>query len=153
MQQLEHRVPPPLVALACLALGVILRWAFPSLSFTLPGHYVWVAMFVGAGFALGRAAFQSFARAETTFSPVRPDRTSTLVTTGVYAWTRNPMYVSLALVLFGLLLALGNLASLLAVVALVAYLDRFQIQPEERILRGLLGDEYEEYLRAVRRWI
>lgn len=110
-------------------------------------------MFVVAGFALARSALRDFAKAETTFSPIHPDRTSQLVTTGVYAWTRNPMYVGLALALFGALLALKNAGSLLGVVALVMFLDRFQIRPEERVLTEKLGEPYQAYLRAVRRWI
>lgn len=153
MQALENRIPPPLVAVTFAVLGLGLSTAFPTLRFHLPFHELWAFVLVGLGFAIAFSATRAFSKAETTIDPTRPERASALVTEGVFAWTRNPMYLGLATVLGGLMLAMGNYASLLAVPGLVLFLDRLQIQPEERILRTKLGEPYARYLETVRRWV
>jgi protein-S-isoprenylcysteine O-methyltransferase Ste14 len=76
-----------------------------------------------------------------------------MVTTGIYRFSRNPMYVGFALVLVGWACFVANLVAMLLVLAFVVYLNRFQIEPEERVLSARFGDEYRTYLRAVRRWL
>ena len=84
---------------------------------------------------------------------MKPETTASIVTTGIYRVTRNPMYLGLAFVLMGWATYLANLAALLLVPAFVAYMTRFQIKPEERALLAKFGLSFAEYLAAVRRWI
>jgi protein-S-isoprenylcysteine O-methyltransferase Ste14 len=67
--------------------------------------------------------------------------------------SRNPMYVGLLLLLAGWALHLSHPLALLGLPAFVAYMNRFQIAPEERALRAKFGPAYEDYARAVRRWL
>ena len=94
-----------------------------------------------------------FMRARTTINPLRPQNTSALVTSGIYRFTRNPMYLGLALVLLGWSAFLCAAIALLGPVAFAAYVTRFQIVPEERVLLAKFGATYSEYLSRVRRWI
>jgi len=82
-----------------------------------------------------------------------PRKTTSLVTTGIFSWTRNPMYLGLAAALVGWAAFLSAAWSLLGPVLFVLYIDRFQIQPEERVLTELFGAEYTNYARRVRRWL
>ena len=84
---------------------------------------------------------------------MRPQNTSSLVTRGIYGFTRNPMYLGLALALLGWAAFLSAAWPLLGPPLFVAYVNIFQIRPEERVLSGLFGDEYTRYTRRVRRWI
>ena len=76
-----------------------------------------------------------------------------LVTYGIYRITRNPMYVGLMLVLLGWAAFLASPVSLAGPVAFIAYITRFQIKLEERILLGKFGSEYKSYMLSVRRWV
>ncbi|WP_422879670.1 methyltransferase family protein [Noviherbaspirillum cavernae] len=95
----------------------------------------------------------SFRRASTTVNPVSPGAATSLVSAGIYAFTRNPMYLGFLLGLSGWAVYLSNAAAFLALPFFVLYLNRFQIAPEERALQTLFGGEFSAYRGRVRRWI
>ena len=84
---------------------------------------------------------------------MKPQAASSLVVAGVYKITRNPMYLGLSLVLVGWAVFLWSAWALLGPVVFVAYISRFQIAPEERVLASLFGSEYSAYKTKVRRWL
>ncbi len=153
MRALENRVPPPVLV---LALGAMMAAAL-----LLPGAPVvpaaarWglAAALFGAAGLFGFPAFAAFGKARTTINPVRIEQASSLVTTGVYRFTRNPMYVALALLLCAWAAGLGRALPWIGPVVFIAFINRFQIIPEERVLTEKFGDAYEEYRRSVRRWL
>ena len=157
MNALELKVPPPVVAL-CLAL---LMWlvASPALpgasSFDLPfGLRASLAValaLIGQGISI--AGIVSFRRARTTINPLKPDAASALVRSGIFRFTRNPMYLGLLLTLVGWAVWLWSPAALLFLPVFVLYIDRFQIGPEERVLATLFGAEYAAYRGSVRKWV
>ena len=106
---------------------------------------------LGQGIAMSGVV--AFRRARTTINPVRASEASSLVNSGVYRLTRNPMYLGWALTLLAWALYLGNLIALVFVPIFVWYITRFQIKPEERILSELFGTEFVSYSSKVRRWI
>ena len=153
LRSLETLIPPPLVA----ALMALTMWlATPAGSgFGAPW---WLRLGLALAIALvggviAAAGARSFKRAKTTVSPLKPDRTSALVTGGIFERTRNPMYVGLALVLVGVCTWLWWLPALAGPALFAAYITRFQIQPEERVLAAKFAADYEGYRRRVRRWI
>jgi protein-S-isoprenylcysteine O-methyltransferase Ste14 len=153
MRWLEHLVPPPLVA---LSIGFAM-WA--ASRFTQPAEAP-LALRIGvaaalalAGLGFDIAGFLAFRRAGASIDPHRIDKGEALVTQGVYRYTRNPMYLGLALVLFGYAVYLIRPVDFLGPLAFLAYITRFQILPEERVMARKFGARYEAYTRAVRRWI
>jgi protein-S-isoprenylcysteine O-methyltransferase Ste14 len=153
MSTLELKVPPDVVALAVAGLMWLASTVTPSLNW--PGSWqvpVAILLFV-AGIALIVLARIAFAKADTTFSPLAPERSSRLVTTGVYRLTRNPMYLGTFFALLALAARLSNPAAAIAALLYVAYMNHFQIRPEEGVLRERFGSTYEAYTRRVRRWI
>ena len=153
MRILELRLPPAAVlALFVLAVSGLGRW-LPSgnLPFAGSGALALAAVMAGVGLAL--AGIVAFRRAGTTVDPRAPGRATALVDGGVYRWTRNPMYLGMALALLGVALWWTSLPGIALVGGFCAYLTRFQIMPEERALHGLLGEPYAVYLRRVRRWL
>lgn len=119
----------------------------------------WLARTVAAGglfvvaVAFGLLAVRAFVGAATTINPVQIDRASSLVTTGVYAWTRNPMYVALALLLTSWAAWLGQGLLLLGPIAFALFITRFQIVPEEQVLAAKFGEAYDRYRNLVPRWL
>nr|WP_255612533.1 isoprenylcysteine carboxylmethyltransferase family protein [Alcanivorax sp. 1008] len=110
-----------------------------------------VLVLMGAGVSL--AGVVSFRRARTTVNPLKPEKTSSLVCSGIYRVTRNPMYLGFLLVLIGWAVMLGSAFAVLGPVLFVVYISRFQILPEERVLQNLFGDEFTAYQARVRRWL
>ena len=153
MQRLEHMVPPPLVALI-VALGMwgaARAYAPLDLPVTLR---IGLALLVGAaGLAVAVTGFLTFRRLGANIDPLHIDRGDVLVTSGVYRFTRNPMYLGMTLVLCGYALWLARPISALGPVLFVAFITWLQILPEERAMRAKFGAAYEAYMRATRRWI
>jgi protein-S-isoprenylcysteine O-methyltransferase Ste14 len=98
-------------------------------------------------------AFFQFWRAHTTINPHRPESATTLVTSGVYAWTRNPMYLGLAVLLLGWAIKLGTLTPLVLAPLFIPLMQNVQIRPEEHALRALFGEDYARYCLRVNRWL
>jgi protein-S-isoprenylcysteine O-methyltransferase Ste14 len=142
------RIPPPILTLI-LALGMSPMGAGDGSVWRTT---VALVAFVLAG-AFGFPALRAFRRAATTIDPVQVDRASALVTGGIYRATRNPMYVSLTLLLVAWALWLGGWWVWAGPVALVLWLDRFQIRPEERAMEARFGAAYLRYKAQVRRWL
>ena len=153
MDALELKVPPPIVALVA-ALGM---WAISRLTFAfevdvaLRTAVAVVIALIGGAFDV--AGIASFRRARTTLNPMKPEAASSLVTGGIYRVARNPMYVGLLFLLVAWAAFLWAPWAILGPVLFVAYMNRFQIGPEERALMGAFGDEYARYKSAVRRWL
>lgn len=153
MAFLDLKIPPPIVALACAGLAWVLAHYTPGLLIPFPGQ-VWIAAaFVLAGIALDLSGLVVFRKARTTINPLAPGKSTAIVQTGPYAFTRNPMYLGMASVLLGYCIYLAHPLSALAVAFFCAYITRFQIIPEERLLLGKFGEAYARYKDAVRRWI
>jgi protein-S-isoprenylcysteine O-methyltransferase Ste14 len=153
MKSLELKIPPlPLAAGFGMLMWAIDRWVPVHIDMSLART---VVALVTLGLAVGIVvvAVIGFRRARTTVDPFHPEAASTIVTTGIYRITRNPMYLGFLLALIALAVFLGNLASALLPIVFVIYMNRFQIGPEERALLTRFGASYEAYLRSVRRWI
>src|SRR6266581_6105525 len=153
MSELELKVPPPIVA---LVLG-LLMWLTPTVAGLVQMPYLarvfCAVVLVCIGQSIGIAGMVAFRRAKTTVNPIKASLASSLVTGGVFRYTRNPMYVGLLLTLLAWAVFLANPLAVLWVVVYVLYITRFQIIPEERVLASLFGAEYEAYKGRVRRWV
>jgi len=98
-------------------------------------------------------AFFQFWRAHTTINPHRPESATKLVTSGVYAWTRNPMYLGLSVLLLGWAINLGTLTPLVLAPLFIPLIRHVQIGPEEHALRARFGEDYARYCQRVNRWL
>ena len=151
--RLEHRVPPPIVGAIAAALMLGVAWVAPALTLSLPWRLPIAVVIAVAGLALGLVAVGHFRRARTTVDPLNPGKASALVAGGIYRFTRNPMYLGMATLLLAWAVYLSNVAALAGLALFVAYMNRFQIEPEERALKARFGEEFEAYCRRVRRWL
>jgi protein-S-isoprenylcysteine O-methyltransferase Ste14 len=153
MRTLELRVPPPVVALlVALAMWGVSHDAVASGASVLLRLPLAIAL-VSVGVAFDLSALVAFRRAKTTVNPMKPQSASTMVASGVYRVSRNPMYVGLIFMLGGWAAFLWTWWALLGPFAFAAYIARFQIAPEEKALSTLFGAEYLAYRSQVRRWL
>jgi protein-S-isoprenylcysteine O-methyltransferase Ste14 len=155
MQALALRMPPA----ALTVLTAFGMWAtaeaFPTLDVPLPP--LWRAgigvLLVAVGIGVALAGVGEFRRAATTVNPFSPEASAHLVTGGVYRYSRNPMYLGMLLGLAGWAVALAHLTAPLWLMLYAAYMNRFQIAPEERALAERFGPVFADYRRRVRRWL
>lgn len=144
-------VPPPLIFILALALGYVLQRRWPL---TAPPR--WLAVWVGgalivAAVIIGIFALVEFRRAGTSIFPFRP--TTTLITSGPFSWSRNPLYLSLSLGYLGAALALEWTWSIVLLIPALISLHYGAVVLEERYLERRFGDLYAEYRQRVRRWL
>jgi len=139
------------------ATAALLMWLvalpLPSLDLDLPARNAVAAGFVFLALIVGAAAIYGFRKARTTIHPMKPHESSALVTGGVYRATRNPMYLAMLLILVAWAYVVANLAALAILPLFMAYLNRFQIAPEENALQARFGAAFANYRCRVRRWL
>lgn len=153
MNTLELKVPPPVLVALCMLLMWGVSRLFPGLDWTIPGSVALAGLLAVAGVLIAVAGVMNFRQAKTTASPTAPERSTVLVRSGIYRSSRNPMYLGLALVLAAWAVWLQSPMAFLVLPGFVLYINRFQIRPEERLLREKFGSEYTRYCQAVRRWL
>lgn len=150
---LELKVPPVVAVILFAVVMAGVARLLPMLSFVLPGRLELAIALTLAGIVMSLVGILAFRRHQTTINPLNPGAATAIVTTGVYRFTRNPMYVGFVLILAGWAAFLANMGAVLGVPLCVAYLTQFQIKPEERILLDKFGGSFEDYRARVRRWI
>ena len=153
MRALELKIPPVVVFLVAAAAAWALARQFPQTGFPVPAKNIFAGLLLTFGIVVSVSAILRFREHETTVHPSKPEEASAIVTTGVYRFTRNPMYLGMVFALTAWGIKLGNLLSLACVPLFVAYMTVFQIRAEERTLRSLFGEPYDEYRKNVRRWL
>jgi protein-S-isoprenylcysteine O-methyltransferase Ste14 len=153
MQWLELRIPPPLVWLVIAGAMFGVAYSAPSLSFTLTGSSALALALVLLGGALAVAGVIAFRNQRTTVNPLTPGASSSVVSSGVYRVSRNPMYLGFLLALAGWAVYLSNAGAALLLPVFVAYMTQYQIKPEERALLAKFGSEFAQYMSRVRRWL
>ena len=153
MPSLELKIPPPIVAVAFGVCMWLVTFVTPKFDLHLKARIAIAVSLVLVGQAISVSGMLAFRKAKTTINPVNPTKATSLVKSGIYRYTRNPMYVGLSITLLGWAVYLASLASALLVPLFILYISRFQIEPEERVLSTLFGPEFGAYKQAVRRWL
>jgi protein-S-isoprenylcysteine O-methyltransferase Ste14 len=145
------RVPPPLIYLLPLASGLLLdrKAHLPFLPRSVARLLGWPL--VGGGVMLSGWAFRTLWAAETTLRPDKP--VSKLTQEGPFRYSRNPIYLSDAMIYAGIAVLRNSLWAILLLPLAVFVIEREVIGREERYLEGTFGEEYLDYKRRVRRWI
>lgn len=149
---MKLKIPPAVVFLFFAVLMYLLAKLLPVGDFNFFGRrYLTSALFVLA-IVIGIISLYQFYKAKTSVDPTVPSKASRLVTGGMYKFSRNPMYLAMLLILLALGLKLGNAFNTITAAFFVAYMNKYQIGPEEEILSRLFGKEYKYYCSRVRRW-
>lgn len=153
MNALALKVPPVAQVIITAAAMYGVSKMVPALTFSLNGSTALAVALGVMGLSLGIIGVTQFRIAQTTPNPQALEKVSSLVTSGVYQYSRNPMYVGLVLILLGWAFYLSHLLAFVLLPIFILYMTRFQIQPEERMMAQKFGKTYQDYLNKVRRWI
>lgn len=158
------RFPPPLLFALWLLAGLAMDRLVPLDGLAMLPPFAWIgpgtpagwrllagAPLVALGVALDLWAIVSFRRAHTTVLPW--GRASFLVPEGPYRFSRNPMYVGMALAYLGLAIVFASWWALAFLPPVLAILARFVVRKEEAHLEARFGDGYRQYRDRVRRWL
>lgn len=144
------KIPPPVLTLLALFIMYVCTYLIPLWQFK--SSWIVAIPFITIAIVVGFLAVLALVKADTTISPFVPQQTARLVTRGIYQYSRNPMYVSLLLVLIAAIFLYGELSTILGLIIFVLVVNHYQIKPEEKVLLQLFGEDYVQYCRQVRRW-
>ncbi len=145
---------PPLIFLAGLLLGLALDYLLPLRFDLLPtglARWIIAAVLIIAGLAPFAAGIRNFLRAGTPVPTNEPTRA--LVTTGIHAWTRNPIYVGFFLIYLGIAVAARSPWILILIIPVALVMRYGVVAREEAYLERLFGEPYRAYKARVRRWL
>jgi protein-S-isoprenylcysteine O-methyltransferase Ste14 len=150
MRWARRIIPPGWLLLALLASAALHHW-LPLAQVLQPPFNRCGAVLLAAGVMLAFSGVAAFRRVRT---PVIPfERSTTLVTDGIYRLTRNPMYLGLTLIVCGGAMLLGSIGAFVPLPLFVWIIDCGYIRAEERFLTEIFGGDYARYTRDVRRWL
>ncbi len=150
---LELKVIPPVQFIISASLMYALAHYLPQYHFDLSIKLPLIVVLILAASVIGILALYGFHKHQTTFHPHTPEKTTTVVDTDIFAYSRNPMYISLVLTLIALGISLQNYSSFTILPMFIWYITRFQIIPEEKMLDKLFPNAYQAYCQKVRRWL
>lgn len=143
------RFLPPHALVLAVAVELVLAWRFGqsgSTDLRMAGSVLLIV-----GIALAAEGSRRFRQVGTNIVPFTP--ASALVTDGVFAWSRNPMYLGMLIALTGVATVTATIWSLLVVAAFFVFVRQRFVLPEEAQMRATFGDSYDDYSQRVRRWL
>ena len=151
MKSLENKIPPLIIVVFFLASIFLLKNFLEVFTFSYQVYISFFFLCLAASLCL--TSIIEFRKHKTTLNPLMPEESTALVTTGIFKFSRNPMYLSLLNLLIAFSIYLGSFLGLIIIPLFVVYINLFQIKPEEKAMLKLYGKEFENYCSNVRRWI
>lgn len=136
-----------------MAIMVVLDLTVLVYKIVIPNHSILSLFIFLLGVIIIAIGGYSFRKVNTTVNPMTPEKTTQLVMTGVYNYSRNPMYIGFLFWLIACAIFLGNAVNILLLPSYMILVNKLYILPEEKILDNIFGDEFTEYKKNVRRWL
>lgn len=144
-------VLPPTYIFLSLVMMVVLHFLLPvTRIITFPWSLLGIIPFI-LGLVINLIADSAFKKQQTTVKPF--EKSTTLVTSGVFRVCRHPMYLGFVLVLIGIAVFMGSLTPFAVVIVFAVLMDVVFIRVEEKMLAETFGEAWGEYKKKVRRWI
>ena len=150
MDKFKNKIPPTILTLLFLIFNYILSFNFPKIY--IPYKFFFTTLLLIFGFYIVIRSSRLFAQAKTSIDPLRPFKSTSLITNDIYKYSRNPMYLGYLLIIIGSSVYLGNVISIIIISLFIFTINFLQIIPEEETLKDIYGPRYDEYLSKVRRW-
>ena len=148
---MKNKIPPPIVT---LFFGLCIYFSqeyFPEFNLEFLTMLSYILYF--AGLTVLILAVRLFKKQNTTVNPIKIENASSLVTSGIFEYSRNPMYLGMALILLGLTLMFNVIGGTLFTLLFTIYITKFQIKPEEKVMERLFGEDFLKYKNSVRIWL
>ena len=148
---METKIPPPIVTLVFGLSIYFSRGIFQVIE--IKHSFYFGILLLLLGFVILISAVRLFRKDKTTVNPLSPEQATKLVTDGIFKYSRNPMYLGMALVLGSIAVFFNLIGGIILIALICAYITKFQIFPEEKAMRDLFPDDFDKYTKATRRWI
>ena len=148
---MKTTIPPPVITLICALLIYLSKSLFPELTFNYSNQLC--LFFLISGFSIILISFQTFKKEKTTINPIKIEKATSLVTSGIFKYSRNPMYLGMVLILISTAVKFSFYGGVLVIVFFVYFITIFQILPEEKAMKKLFGEDFLKYKNKTRRWL
>lgn len=147
---LKTKIPPPLITLIC----ILIIYFFEKEFIFFEDWNIYISgFFLLWGLIIIAFAVFKFAKTKTTVDPTKPSKTSSLVISGIYRITRNPMYLGMLFLIISFTFYKLSLVGAIVIPSFIFYINKYQIEPEEYEMRKKFGENFEDYCKKVNRWI
>ena len=147
---LKTKVPPPIITLICI---LIINFFEKEFIFFEDWNIYISGFFLLGGLLIIAFAVFKFAKNKTTVDPTKPSNTSSLVISGIYIISRNPMYLGMLFLIISFTFYKLSLIGAIVIPSFIFYINKYQIEPEEYEMRKKFGENFEDYCKKVDRWI
>ena len=148
---METKIPPPIVTLVFGLSIYFSRGIFQAVEIKY-SFYIGILLLI-LGLAVLIFAVRLFRKDKTTVNPLSPEQATKLVTDGIFKYSRNPMYLGMALILCSIAVFFNLIGGIILAALFCFYITKFQIIPEERAMSNLFSQDFDKYKEATRRWI
>ena len=147
---MNNKIPPPIVTLTFGLLIYFTKSVFPTFTNGLLNILSLLSLIIGLLILI--SAVSSFKKQQTTVNPIAIEKASSLVVTGIFKYSRNPMYLGMVFILIATALQFNPVGGIIFIILFVIFITKFQIIPEENIMNKLFADSFIEYKKNTRRW-
>ncbi len=148
---MNNKIPPPIVTLFFGLCIFFSKSYFPIYTSDILNSMGVISFLIGISVLI--SAVRSFKKQDTTVNPINIEKASSLVVTGIFQYSRNPMYLGMVFILLGLTLIFNLIGGILCTILFMLYISVFQIKPEEIVMDKLFGEEFASYKKSVRKWL
>ena len=148
---MNNRIPPPIVTLIC-GISIYFSKSFFNQYLNYSNNDISLFLLI-LGLIVFISAVRSFRKQKTTVNPLKPKQASSLVTSGIFRFSRNPMYLGMLIILLSISFKFNLLGGIIISLSFLIFITKFQIYPEEEAMNELFGDKFTQYSNTTRRWI
>ena len=148
---MNNKIPPPIIALVC-ALGILFSKPFFREYSNVNNSSISILFFL-IGIACFFFAIKLFKKHNTTISPLKPEKATSLIVSGIYMYSRNPMYLGMLFILISTSIRFNIIGGIISISSFIIYITKFQIIPEEEQLKRIFGEKFLNYKKKTRMWL
>ena len=148
---MNNKIPPPIVTLIC-GIAIYFSKTFFNQFFSYNNNIISLFLMI-LGLTIFVSAVKSFRIQKTTVNPLDPKQASSLVTSGIFKLSRNPMYLGMLIILLSMSFKFNLIGGLITSIFFYIFITKFQIIPEEAAMNELFGNEFIDYCKKTKRWI
>ena len=148
---MNNKIPPPIVTLTFGLFIYFSRPFFPEFNNELLSIVSGLFLLIGIGVLVSAVA--SFRKQKTTVNPLDIEKATSLVISGVFKYSRNPMYLGMVFILLSIALKFNLIGGIILTLLFAIFITRFQIIPEEVVMEKLFKEEFDSYKKKTRRWL
>ena len=145
---MKNKIPPPIVTLFFGLCIFFSQEYFPEFNLEFLTTLSYISYIAGLSILLW--AVRLFKKQNTTVNPIKIENASSLVTSGIFKYTRNPMYLGMVLILLGLTLMFNFIGGIMFTLLFTMYITKFKIRPEEEVMERFFGADFIKYKQNVR---